>query len=619
MSDKLTYLGKDFASFKSMLLNYVKTYFSNTITTFDESDPAMMFIELSAYIGDVLSYYIDSNLKESLLEYAQEKKNVVALSQALGYKSTPTKPAIAMLDLYQLVPSKGTGINNQPDYSYALTIKEGLQVIGNGITFRCNDKIIFSITNAYSPTVVTIHQMNGNEPSFYLLKKQVEVFSGEQKTVNIQIKEAEKYKKILLNDTNIISVDSIIDTEGNQWSEVQYLAQDTILESIQNIPSNSLSQSTNSDSVPYLLKNKRVINRFVTRYTSDDKLEIQFGAGISNLPSEEFLPNPDNIGLFNPNSGGFDNLNKSWDLANFMYSDSYGKAPSNTTLTIKYTVGGGIKSNVPERSITTIRQIEFENTSGLVDSVLNFVKTTFACNNQTAASGGRNYEDIAEIKLKAISNFSAQDRTVTRDDYIIRSLSMPSKYGSISKAYITQDDQIDLFDNKNKIKNTSALNLYVLGYNDKKQLTEINNSIKENLKTYINRYRMLTDSINIKNAYIINIGVKFIITTLSDYSSNEVIGRCISKLSELYNIDKMQINQPIVLTDIYRVLANTKGVQSVIDVEIVNLFDADSGYSTNVYDIISSTVNGVLYPSMDPSIFEIKYPNKDIVGKSITY
>jgi hypothetical protein len=197
---------------------------------------------------------------------------------------------------------------------------------------------------------------------------------------------------------------------------------------------------------------------------------------------------------------------------------------------------------------------------------------------------------------------------------------MPAKFGSIAKAYIVPDDQLTQENYQQaRIANPLAMNMYVLGFNQSKQLVSLNQAIKENLKTYLGYYRMLTDAINIKDAFIINIGVEFEVSVLSNYNSNETLLKCINELKIYFNIDRWQINQPIIKSEIVNLLGNVKGVQSVINVKFNNLYETTSNYSGNVYELASATRNGVIYPSLDPSIFELKFPNQDIKGRVVTH
>ena len=197
---------------------------------------------------------------------------------------------------------------------------------------------------------------------------------------------------------------------------------------------------------------------------------------------------------------------------------------------------------------------------------------------------------------------------------------MPSKFGRVSKAYIVQDDQISPLTNEfNRIRNPLALNLYVLGYNNVKQLANLNVATKTNLATYLEQFRMLTDAINIKNAFVINFALDFEITVFKNYNNNEVILNCISELQDYFNIDKWQINQPIIEAEVANLITTVSGVQSLDKLTFINKSGISLGYSQYKYDFIGATKKGVIYPSLDPSIFEIKYPNTDIKGRVTTY
>ena len=616
----IKYLNKDFGQFRANLIEFAKNYFPNTYNDFNETSPGMMFIEMASYIGDVLSYYTDNQLKESLLEFAGNRPNVLSLATTVGYKTKNTIPATVMLDIFQLVPAK-SGVNGkEPDYSYALTIKENMVVRDDSTNseFRTLSSVNFSINTKADPTEVSIYQVSDvdNSAEYYLLKKQVKAMAGKIITKTFDFTTAKRFDKILIEDKNIIDVVSIVDSDLNNWTEVPYLAQDIVFETISNIVQNDPDLSQYVE-VPYLLKLKKTARRFITKFRSDKNLEIQFGPGVSDNDDEEIIPNPDNVGSsLNGLQIQFDHP---IDPSNFMYTKTYGLAPSNTTLTVKYTTGGGISSNVASYSLSTISEINYviENSS-LDTTLLNKVKSSVACTNPLPAMGGKSEETIEEIRQNAMSTFATQQRAVTAQDYIIRCYSLPAKFGSVAKAYVIQDQQINPNNGQEMIPNPLAINLYTLGYDANGNFTPLNPAIKENLKTYINMYRILTDAINIKNASIINIGIKFEVITLPEYNSNEVLIKCVDKLKSIFDSNLWQINQPIVLSKIYTELDRVQGVQSVTSVNVANLYEKSDGYSGNVYDIAAATKANVIYPSLDPSIFEVKFLNKDIVGKVVS-
>ena len=619
----ISYLGKDFSQFKQGLIDFTKQYFPTSYTDFTDAAPGMIFLELAAYVGDVLSYYADNNLKESMLEQATERSNIYDIAKSLGYRPNNVVPAYVTMDVFQLVPSTGTGASVAPDYNYALSIKPGMRVkqsTGNAV-FRTLDSINFNFSSSIDPTEVTVYEIDSatNLPTYYLLKKQVRAVSGNVKTATFTFGTPIEYDKVVLPDTNIIEIISVTESDGDNWYEVPYLAQDTIFESVPNLLENDPVLSQYRSSSPSLLKLRKTAKRFITRLRSDNKIELQFGAGISDNNDEEVVPNPDNVG--NGLAGFRRSVDVDIDPSNFLYTRTYGQAPSNTTLTVTYTIGNGISDNVPANVLTQLEFVEFNDDINSTNSapLVNFVKTTVAANNTIPATGAKTADTLQDIKNNALANFATQNRLVTREDYIIRSYSMPAKYGSVAKAYIVPDDQISQKDLENRIANPLAMNMYILGYNESKQLTSLNDAIKENLKTYLNFYRILTDAVNIKDAFIINIGIDFEISVLPNYNSNEVLLRCVNEMKSLFNVDKWQINQPIIKSDINTALANVKGVQSVIGFTLNNLYDSDQGYSGNIYDLTTATKNGIIYPSLDPSIFEVKFPNRDIKGRVVNY
>ena len=616
----VSYLGKDFGQFRTNLIEFTKQYFPNSYTDFNNSSPGMLFIELASYIGDVLSFYADTNLRESLLERATERGNVFDLARALGYKPNNSVAAQVTLDLFQLVPAIGSGASVAPDFNYALSIRSGMQVKQqNGpAIFRTLEDVDFGFSSSFNPTEVTIYETNTatNQPTYYLLKKSVKAVSGQVKTATFTFGSPISYDKILLPDTNIIEIVSVTESDGDNWYHVPYLAQDTIFEDVPNLLENDPDLVGYRDSAPTLLKMRKTSKRFVTRLRSDNRLELQFGAGISDNNDEEIIPNPDNVG--NGLAGFRRSVDIDIDPSNFLYTRAYGQAPANTTLTVTYTVGNGIQDNVPASTLKTINFIEYnENINSINNAgLVNFVKTSVAVNNATPATGGKTADTLIDIKNNALSNFATQNRLVTREDYIIRAYSMPSKYGSVAKAYIVPDDQITQQELvQSRVPNPLALNMYILGYDQNKRLVALNDAVKENLKTYLDYYRILTDAVNIKDAFIINIGVNFEISVLPNFNSNIVKLQCIDVLKKLFDIDKWQINQPIIKSNALTTLANVPGVQSVIGVEFKNLYSTGDGYSGNVYDLNTATRNGVIYPSLDPSIFEVRFPNQDIRGK----
>ncbi len=612
----INYLNKDFTDFKSALINLAEIYYPDTVNDFSEGSPGTMFIEMASYIGDVLSFYTDAQVQETFLQYAQERENIYALAYNLGYFPVISNPSAVDLEVFQQIPASSAG---GPDYRFALRIGKNSEFLPNnssGVTFLTQNEVNFAFSSSFDTTEQTVFSRTGTQPDYFLLKKKVKAISAQIKTQTFNIGAPERFKTLSLDDANIIGIESIIDSEGNQYTEVPYLAQETIFEEVPNIEANDPELNQYSNQVPFLLRTKKVSKRFVTRFRSDRKLEIQFGAGATSGDDTTIIPNPDNIGL--GIRDGRSLLDKSFDPSNFLYTKAYGEVPSDTILSVKYLVGGGITSNASANTINRKGNVIIIPTQGgLNPAVLATAADSVAVNNPNPASGGGPGDTMQDIRLNAIANFSSQKRTVTKEDYIFRALAMPPQFGSVAKAYLAQDTQISLDTNK-RISNPNALNLYVLGYNLRKHLTNLSQATKLNLATYLDQYRMLTDSINIKEASVINFNVEFNISVRRGYTNDSVLFNCIQNIRRFFNIDNWQINQPIVIGDITGLLYNTEGVQNVGDIKLDNKFGENSGYSKFKYNFEAATRNNTIYPSLDPSIFELKYPNTDIIGRITT-
>lgn len=609
------YVNRDFSEQRLQLINYIKTYFPDTYSDFNESSPGSVFLELVASIGDNLAFFTDVQLQESFLYTADERINLYNLAQSHGYKAQTIVPASVELDIYQLVPSIGEGQSQRPDFKYALQIKENMQVAtdeANPTYFRTIDSVDFRFSSSYDPTTTSVYSVTGDgDIEYYLLKKKVKAVAGELVTANYSFTDPKIYDKIVINDDNVVEVIDITDADGNKWYEVPFMAQDVVPISIRNVPFNDPLLSQYRSSVPYLLQYQQTERRFLTRVRKDDKYEIQFGAGLSSEADEEILPNPFNVGLGLPYFERVTDV--SIDPMNFLYSKTYGSAPQNTVLTVRYSTAEGLRSNVKANSLTVISSIEYENATDSTDSViLQTIRDSVSVNNPDPAFGGMNKKPLDTVREEAIANFAAQNRVVTKEDYILRCFTMPAKYGSVCKAYVEQDWQLNSWNDNNKVPNPFALNLYVLSYNADKQFVASNQAIKENLRQYLQNYRLMTDAVNIKDAFVVNIGIIVDLITYPGENSNEVILRVLEKLIEEFDNDRMSINAPIIISKITTIIDRVPGVQSVQNIEFENLIDINQGYSGIVYDLQNATRNGIIYPSVDPAIFSVQFPRRDI-------
>lgn len=624
---EIRYLNKTFPQWRQSLIDFAKVYYPTTYADFNESSPGMMFIEMMAYVGDVLGYYIDTQFRENLIQYAEETDNIINIAQALGYKPKPATASYTMIDLYQLCPASDELNNFEVDERYLLKLANNVILSSTehgGVTFRTVSEVNFADPTDREITVYAINEFN--QPLTYLVKKRVKVVSGFIKEYTHTFGAPQKFSTITLPDDNVLEVISVEDSNGYKWYEVDYLAQDLILTEKTNTNPITVGQS-----VPptYILKVTRTPRRFVTRYNEDFKLQLHFGSGVvedtddtvnlipTHIASDEYQQNLASTSL---------------DPSDFLSSKSYGLAPSNVSMTIRYSTGGGLSSNVPSNFINKIntykvlndRSVFVGNENALFDEVV----ASLAANNPEPAIGGKDRDSVEEIRQNALAFFNSQNRLVNSKDYAVRVYAMPSKYGSVAKAFVAQDAQINsiidvtsgvsisdgTFVTNNVGKN--VVNLYVLGYDSNKKLKVLNRQVKDNLKIYLDQYRILTDEIRILDAFVVNIGVEFKIVVFKSYNMNEVLARCMDAVKHFFDIDRWQINQPIILADLYNEIATVDGVQSVTEVKVVNKYKHRDGgdYNDYIYDIDAATSNGVIYPSLDPCIFEIKYPDNDIIG-----
>jgi hypothetical protein len=614
------YLNKDFGEFRKQLIDFTKNYFPETYNDFNESSPGMMFMELAAATGDILSFYTDIQLRESLLVTVEENINLFNIAHSLGHKPKFRTPASVDVDLFQLLPAKNNGTSIVPDFNYALQVDAGMVLTSETErTFRTVDSVDFNYSSSFDKTEITVYSIdNTGEVEYFLLKKNVRAVSGDIVTRTFAFDSPKPYDKIVLPETNVLEIIDIYDSDDNRWYETPYLAQDLIPISVPNLPYNDAHLANFRSTAPYLLQFKQTERRFVTRLRDNNLFEIQFGSGVSSEYDEELVPNPFNVGF------GLDYFERVVDLSidpkNFLYTKTYGKAPSNTTLTIRYTIGGNIEDNVGANSISTITSLNITTPQGNLDSAtFNAVVQSVAVNNPHPASGALSRRSVEDVRRDALANFASQNRAVTKDDYIVRAYSMPVKYGSIAKVCLDLDDSLTNQMNNLSDINYFGINLHCLGYDENKNFTKLNDAVKFNLLNYLKNYRMMTDSVTIKDAFIINIGIDFEIIVDEVYNSNEVLIRCINRLKEYFDNEKMDIGKPIFKNTVLKEIAQLEGVISVTNLEFFNLYDTNLGYSGNIYDINAATKRNIIYTSLDHSIFEIKYPNKDIRGRVVNY
>ena len=494
-----------------------------------------------------------------------------------------------MISVYHVIPSiRDDSGEFVPDFRFALNINEGMTLSSQGgIPFITTEGIDFSSNTDQRPLSIEVFSRNdADEIDSFLLMKQVQVKSAEVVTQTFNVGSAEQFLQLELDRSDAIEILSVVDSDGNPWYEVEYLAQDIVTTEKENIELNDSRFSRFKTSVPYILGSLKTSRKFITLINSENRLVLEFGSGDNvEFQDEEINSFKEILSTNSPNS-----TNSINPLA-FLNGRNYGLIPKDTTLTVKYLAGGGVESNISSGEITNVTSVEFgdsldslnANEQQLRRSIRNSIRVT----NTEAASGGMGIETDTEIRNNAILYFNSQNRVVSSEDYLVKVLSLPAKYGSVSKAYVTSEDDIDSISNNPFVETDKSfgVNIYVLGYDGDKKLSSPNKALIHNISEHIRRNRILTDDITIFSGNIINIGVDFDIIAYKGENKQEILFKCIETVKEFFDTDNMNFNQPINLNTLSLTIGNVVGVQSVSSLRIKNLTKADGDYSLNRYNI----------------------------------
>jgi hypothetical protein len=598
----IKYLNKDFLDFKSGLVEFAKNYFPDSYNDFSETSPGMMLIELASYVGDVMSFYQDVQLQETFLPYSKNESTLYDLSYLTGYRPKVTSVSETEVEIRQTVDAVVSGSTYIPNWNQAAAISENAQLVANTdkeLSFITTRAVDFRLSSSFDPTQVLLSEVDGGGiPISFVIIKKVPVYSGEILTQTFTVGTVEKFLTLELDNVNIVNILDINDSNGNKWYEVPYLGLDEIyVDTVNTGQDRSLS--------PNILETITSPYRFVSRVKSPTILEIQFGSGVAGTSDSGLIPDYRFVG--EGTNSKISRIDTLYNPLNFLGNKAYGLAPNNTTITVRYVVGGGVLSNVDANTITRIKSATI-TTTGNDSSKL----STITVINPKPAIGGRDKDSVVELKQNIRQSFSEQLRAVTKQDYVVRALSMPAKYGNIAKAFVTQEN----IHRGVQRENSLAMDMYILCYNNNKHLVTASDTVRNNIKTYMSKYMMATDSLNILDAFVVNIGVLYDIVTRPGYSSRDVLDRCNRQLLSYFDTSNWNIGQSVSTSSIYTLLDKVEGVQTVQNIKFEN--KVGGTYSEYEYDMLGATKDGVLYPSYDPMIFEVKFPQIDIKGRVIT-
>lgn len=594
MSEKrnIKYLGKDFSELKQNLYTYIKSYFPDVYGDFTEGTAGELLIDNAAYVGDILNYYLDYQFNE-LLD-PQERKNVITMAQKIfGYTPKVVTPSRVSASIGFIIPATGSLGEEEIDTDYLPILRAGAILETKGISPSVQFVTIEDI-NFYAATAsnYTPFEYSGSQIVSYYTERGVEAISGKENSYIYTITTPQKYLKIQLPSTNISDIVSVIDADGYAWYEVPSLATDVIYYEDYTVDSTTRSAIA-------ILKKRQVERRFSIEVDENNYTYLCFGAGTEADNDEDFILNPDNI-----DKNWFDK-DASINPENFLKTKTFGKAPS-SNLTVTYRTNNGHESNIPSKTLKTVisRDVLFSKT-GLDASKMNSVIASISCNNNWPAFGGKGRDTIEEIKEYSKNNFLAQNRCVTKTDYESRIMNMPSKYGKIYKTRVIKNTKLD----------TNEIFVYLLAKDNNDKLAQCNATIKNNIKTYLSDYRLLTDKVILKDGNILNLRVTFRIIAEPNYQKNEVLARCINVLKNYFYTDKRFFGEKIIKSQLYKELTKEPGVQSVVDITFETMIS--SGYSNYFIDIESLyNSNTGIYYVPDNCVYEIKYPNRDIIGQA---
>ncbi len=587
----IKYTNRDFSSIRESLVEHAKRYYPNTYKDFNEASFGSLMIDTVAYVGDVLSFYLDYQVNESFLETAAEYKNVLKLSRAQGLKFNKSPSSQGLCQFFILVPAvSNTGA---PDMRYAPSLKSGTRLATNGdAPFTLIENVNFADTT--NELVVARVDESTGAPTYFAIKAEGRVVSGRNEVETVTIGEFQKFRSITLPGENISEVLSIVDAEGHDYYEVDHLSQNIIFKPVVN-------RNAEKDGVPSVIKPMAVPRRFTVEHLDDETI-LQFGYGSESEIASGSIADPANVVL---KRMGRDYISDtSFDPTKLTSTDKFGVGPSNTVLKIIYRTNTEDDTNVSANSITNVVQpiVEFNNITSLTEATRDFVANSLEVTNGEPIVGDVSLPTVEELKIRALDAFASQNRAVTREDYVAATYAMPAQFGAIKRCCVKRDD--DAF-NRN-------LNLYVISENQDNHLVSTNMTIKNNLKTWLNHYRMINDTVDILDAYIINLGIEYDIVIEADANRYAAIRTSNLAIQNLFRMTK-EIGEPIIITDIFKALKDVREVVDVVDVRITN--KVAGAYSQNVFNIAENTSpDGRVITPPQTHIFEIKYPNLDIVG-----
>jgi hypothetical protein len=590
----IDYTSRDFDSIKKSLIEYSKRYYPNSYQDFSKAGFGSLMMDTVSYIGDSLSFYLDYQANETFLQNASEIDNVIALAKQSGYKFTNTPSSQGLAAFFVLVPASGDG--TKINQSYIPVLKAGAELMSkNGTSFILDQDVDFKNGEATAARF----DSSTNAVTYYALKAYGKVSSGTKSTAETVVGEYKKFKRVTVSIADVNEIISVTDSLGNEYYEVDYLSQNTVYKAIKNVDPGTRTQA------PQIMKPFVASRRFTTDFFRD-RVELQFGAGQEEDFAADKALDPSNIAM--KISGKHYVTDEVLDPNKLVSSDKMGVSPANTTLFITYRRNTTSNTNVASNTLDKVvrKEISFDNEELLSNSVSTVVRGSLETTNDEPITGDNVDLTVEDIKVRAMNTFGAQNRAVTEQDYEAMCYLMPAKFGSVKRAKICKDPQ-------SVRKN---MNIYVLTENVDGSLTTANTILKNNLKTWVSKNKMINDTVDILDGKIVNFGINFSISAREDYESADVLNNCLLKLQEVYAEKVAHIGEDFSISEIYQHLNAVEGVLDTQNVSIVN--KTGTSYSGIYLDIDKHTSRDGRDINLPKNVvYEIKLPKADIKGSVI--
>lgn len=601
---EVSYSNKDFNSLRNELQNYALTHFSDNIIDFSDASLGGLILDLGAYVGDTLMYYLDHQFNENSIERAVEKNNIERLIRESGTEIPSASPAFAEVDISIVVPAEQINGEYVPKASVLPIVKKNsIFSTPEGISFYLLEDIDFNFKDNEDKYVanVSIGRLRGDIPVNFVMTRKGIVSSSSVKTeVHSIPNNYQPFRTITLDSENINEIISVIDTNGDEYHQVDTLSQDTVFKAIEN-------SRYDSDEVQYRLEMLHAPKRYVaTRSINSGKTTLRFGSGSEDVYDEDVIPDPSEhaIKLYGDRKT-FNTV--TIDPNSFLTTQTLGISPRDTSLTVTYRYGGGISHNVSAGKISSVKTLitSFPKNSSSTNESL--VRSSLTVVNYASASGGEDELTLEELRTIAILNRNSQNRIVTREDLIARVYSMPANFGRVFRVSVSDNP-----------RNPLAAQLHIVSRDANKKLKVSSDTLKKNLSKYLNKFRLVSDSLDILDAIILNVGIEYSVTVQKGFKTDIVLGAINSKIAKHMNTNNFQINKPIVVGEIENIILNVPGVVSLLSFNVVSktgIIDGKS-YESYSFNVKRNIDRGYIFPPLG-GIFEMRYPDSDIVGRAI--